>query len=57
MSTNSFDRKFVITDLETYIKLISDNNPYDFSSIHFYGEKDRRKAEELLKICLLNSRK
>ena len=57
MSTNSFDRKFVITNLETYKELISDNNPCAFSPIQLYGEKDRRKADELLKHCLLNSRK
>lgn len=57
MSTNSFDRKFVITNLEIYKELISDNNPYVFSSIQSYREKDRKKTEELLKYCLLNSRK
>ena len=57
MSTNSFDRKFVITNLETYKELISDNNQCAFSPIQLYGEKDRRKADELLKHCLLNSRK
>ena len=57
MSTNSFDRKFVITNLETYRELISDNNPCAFSSIQLYRERDRRRAEKLLKHCLLNSRK
>ena len=57
MSTNSFDREFIITNLETYRELISDNNPCAFSSIQSYREKDRKKTEELLKYCLLNSRK
>ena len=57
MSTGSFDREFIITDPEVYKELLYDNTPCDFSSMHPYGESDRRKGEELLKVCLSNSQK
>lgn len=57
MSTNSFDREFVITNLETCIELISDNNPCTCFSAHFYSDNNRQRAEKLLKRCLSNSRK
>lgn len=57
MATSSFNREFVITNVKVYKELICDNTPCDISSIHSYGESDRRKGEKLLRRCLSNSRK
>ena len=59
MPTNTFDREFKIEKAEDLIKLkkVIEEDRTEELSPHPYGEKERKRAEKLIKECIERSRR
>lgn len=59
MSTNTFDRRIVITnpkEIERLLSIMQEEPPIRLLSEHPYTQEERRRSEALLEGCLRRSR-
>ena len=56
MSTSTFDRELELTNLESVIKLLTLEPAKEPLSKHPFTDEDRKRGEEIFRICLTNSR-
>lgn len=57
MATSTFDRRLEITDPEAIIRLLTLEPSTEPLSKHPFTEEDRKRGEEIFRICLARSKR